>query len=177
MAATLNLSFSEQYAFQRGSLRLAPGVDWTGQPMCMAAWQGKRLSVMTHIYGTSAPAAIIDLFSDFSLGEVADGEVTLIPEDGTETRFEDLPVIAKEVPDLGLLVINALTPQSARLLPSWGGTAVRGGELFVADTGEPRMRFVLVNQSSVTTIMPRHALLGRPRFVEELAELDVSWHS
>jgi hypothetical protein len=137
----------------------------------------ERSSLTANLYGNASAGDAIALFDQFVLSETESGEAILMPKDVHETAFEDAPMVAKEVPDLGLFNISKLTPAKARGLPKWSGTQVRGGELFVEDTDSPRMRFVLVNGSSVTTIMPKLPLARDSQAVSELAELQVGWAS
>ena len=120
-------------------------------------------------------ADAIALFDRFILWETASGEATLIPKDPAGTPFIDAPVIYKEVPDLGLLIVAPLTREKARALPRWSGTPVDGGELFAADLMTSRMRFVLVSENAVTTIMPKHSVFDETRSLAEINALGVAW--
>lgn len=176
-AALSRVSLDEEYSFQQGRLRVGVGFGLTGA-VCVAVWGKDRSSIVTHLYGDATAEDAVALFDRFIVGETTIGQPTLVPRDPATTPFIDAPTVAKELPDLGLLLIARLTPMQARSLPTWAGTPVRGGELFVGDVGTPRMRFVLVHRNAVTTVMPRHSLLSDlDRILSDLGALDISWLS
>ncbi len=166
---------TDAYALQGGTLRVGVG-DGVVNGVCAVLWEGQKWSATTHLYGGATARDAIDLFSRFSLSETSDSLI-VSPIDQRAAVAEAPARLLKEVPGLGLVEVNKLTPAQMRLLPSWKGAAVRGGELFVEDEGLPSFSFVLAGQNAVTVIMPRHDDYNRDQdaFIASLSDLTVMW--
>lgn len=107
-AASLGIeNFDEELSYQDGVLRTAHQMRYDRQTdlvehVTVAAWQGRRYSLFTHIYGGST-ADLLGILREFGIEEYDDG---LVLRPGTEAHFAKPSTIAKQVPRLGLLHIG-----------------------------------------------------------------------
>lgn len=169
-------AFREEYRFQGGTLRfgVATQVDPSTRvrsQLLVAAWEGTAYSLYTFAYNTTDSAELLAVLDRTRLTETAEG-IALAPVDLSSTPIADVWLL-KELPTLGLLMIESPGRAARKRLPAWGGAAVQGGELFVEDGQEAR-RFVLVGATTVTQVLPDpdddpNSLLPA------LAELQVDW--
>jgi hypothetical protein len=182
VAADLGLSLNESYTLQGGRLRLGTtsvhfpdmgkGVSQTDL-LHLAVWEGRRFSVHTHLYNGKAHD-LIDVFDRFEVLEDADG-IRLRPRDPEHTKFSREPSLLREVPNIGVLQVRPMTPQIARTVPTWQGTAVRGGELFVGRRPDS-LHLVLVGKRSHTLIM-RHGDECGKEDLSHIRRLSVDWRT
>jgi hypothetical protein len=175
LAALHEVPRVEEFAYVGGQLSLYRGESRAGR-VCVIVWEGSASSAITAVYGDVSSNAALDLLSRFDLQDHRRARIaTVTPRDRSASPLEDAPVLAKEVPDLGLIVVAPLTKKQARALPRWKGTSVRGGELFQDALGTPRMHFLIANQTSVATIMPKHSLLKGDTVPPALEEIEIAW--
>lgn len=161
IAAELDIAeFDESYVYQDGTLRLGSVLQTDPSSMAQATvrlgvWQGKLFEVFTVSYG-GASSDLVAIFGYFTISEQEYG-VVLTPSDAAATPFETAakmaPNLVKHVPDLGLLDVKQLTPESSSELPTWAGTSVAGGELFVENDDDAPF-LVLVGDTSITVALP-----------------------
>lgn len=164
----------EEFSFQGGTLVLHRGASLAG-PVCVTTWLADGAAVMTAFYNEVSTAQAVAQLNRFQFGvDATTRAATVTPRNPAATPIEDAAVIAKDVSNLGLLVIAPLTRAQARALPRWRGTRVRGGELFVDAPGAREMHFILANDSSVTTVMPKHSLLDGNAVPAPLEDLTVA---
>jgi hypothetical protein len=182
VAADLSLSLGESYTLQGGRLRLGTtsvhfpdmgkGVRQTDL-LHLAVWEGRRFSVHTHRYNGKAHD-LIDVFDRFDLLEDAGG-IHLQPRDPGQVRFAREPSLLREVPGVGVLQIRPMTPQVARTVPPWRGTAVAGGELFVGRR-PGNLHLVLVGKRSHTLIMRQGEDCGKDD-LSQIQRMSVDWRT
>jgi hypothetical protein len=182
VAADLSLVLQESYSMQGGTLLLGSTnqrwleVDDTGQRITsllrLGVWEGERYSIHAHLYGGQS-TDLIDLFTRFTILEDEIG-IQLRPRTPSAESHQREPMVLKEVPNIGLLDVMALTTQVARTLPRWMGTPVRGGELFTDQVPERGNYYVLVSQSARTVVMPTSDC-NHEAVIAGLETLDVTW--
>lgn len=182
VAADVGIDLQESYSMQGGTLLLGwtsqlwREVDGSGNPITsllrLGVWEGKSYSVHAHLYGGQS-TDLIDLFTRFTIVEDALG-IRLQPRTPSRESPQREPMILKEVPNIGLLDVVALTTQVARTLPRWTGTPVRGGELFTDQVPERGAYYVLVGQSARTVVMPTSDC-NHEAVIGGLETLDVTW--
>ena len=182
VAADLNLSLTESYTLQEGRLRLGTtsvhfpdmgkGVRQTDL-LHLAVWEGHRFSVHTHRYNGKAHD-LIDVFDRFDVLEDAAG-LHLQPRDPGQVKFAREPSLLREVPRVGVLQIRPMTPQVARTVPTWRGTVVAGGELFVGRR-PGNLHLVLVGNRSHTLIMRQGEDCGKED-MSQIQRMSVDWRT
>jgi hypothetical protein len=182
VAADLGLSLTESYLLQGGRLRLGTtsvyfpdmgkGVSQTDL-LHLAVWEGRRFSVHTHLYNGKAHD-LIDVFDRFDISEDAAG-IRLEPREPSHVTFAKEPALLRQVPHIGVLQVRPMTPRVARLVPSWRGTAVTGGELFVGRRAG-NLHLVLVGNRSHTLIM-RHGEECGHEDLSQIRRMTVDWHT
>jgi hypothetical protein len=182
VAADLKLSLTESYTLQGGRLRLGTtsvhfpdmgkGVSQTDL-LHLAVWEGERFSVHTHLYNGKAHD-LIDVFDRFDILEDAAG-IRLQPRDPGHVKFAREPTLLREVPSVGVLQVRPMTPEVARMVPPWRGTAVRGGELFVGRR-PGNLHLVLVGKRSHTLIM-RHGEECGKEDLSQIHRMNVDWRT
>ncbi|MFB4314818.1 hypothetical protein [Actinomadura sp. 21ATH] len=147
--------FHQEYRLQGGRLRLGrtgarDAETRVADPVLAAVWEGRRHAVFTHLYhGVAADA--IEFFNTLKLREHDDG-VTAEPR-GRAAR-PDPAELVKEVPELGLLEITALTARTRRRLPPWRGARVGDGELFQDTVEGQGPYFLLATRALLVTVLP-----------------------
>ena len=184
-----DVSFIEEYSYQRGRLRIATGTQPVGpdgaeywdvgpdgsmrpMPLHVAVWEGKGRSLRTHLYGGEA-ADLLVILEQFEIAERPRG-LTCIPRDPEQASFVEGPSIIKDVPGFALLEIFQLSARTARTLPRHAGTTVSGGELFVDGVGTSRIHLLLVGESAVTWIVPELSA-SELDLLDGVSRLEVKW--
>jgi hypothetical protein len=184
-----DMQFHEEYSLQGGRLRLGSGdqpvgpdgarygeigPDGHGRPsrVHMAVWYGEAFSLHAIRYGGERQM-LLAMFDQFRIVEQADG-ISCVPKDRSSTFFIEGPGVIINVPGFGILESVRLTRAVARNLPRYEGTRVAGGELFVNNLRRPDMFFVLVGETSRTTLMPHHGV-SESNVLDGLANLAVAW--
>lgn len=181
-----DFAFSESYGYQSGTLQLgsAPasgeasstsrGSSSTNR-IWLGYWEGTYHSLAA--VANSVPEGIrpdlLGWFETFDLSDSPEG-VTLDPRtsEGVQVRS---PEVVKELPTVGLLSIMDVA-QASSLIPSWMGTPVEGGELFLSKVADFPEFFVLVGESALTVIQPiEDDVLETPERMYALEHLVVGW--
>lgn len=119
--------------------------------MLAAIWEGRRHAVFTHLYH-GRPADAVAFFHGLRLTEHPDGVVAVAR--GRAVRRTEPADLVKEVPELGLLEVTALTTTTRRRLPAWRGARVAGGELFRDEIEGQGRYFLLATTSLLVTVLP-----------------------
>lgn len=126
--------------------------------------------VSTHSYaGVSTLLAFIGALrpAETRLGVVLD------PDD--ECEYSSAPRVALDLP-VGVVEITPLTAEVIELLPTWRGTAVRGGELYGGRFTDDAPYLTLVTETCRVVVLP-----GATTDVDEatrmLADLDATWRT
>ncbi|HEX2057844.1 MAG TPA: hypothetical protein VHI71_05695 [Actinomycetota bacterium] len=182
-----DFAFDESYNYQNGQLRIgsaglddAYGYELTGRrgghTMWVALWEGARYAVS--IIGRYPAPARPDHFAYFNqvvIGEEPDGVVVTARRGGESTEFFGSE-LTKEVPKLGLLTIVDARAATA-MIPSYEGTRVDGGELYVSPD---RTFFLLVGDTAVTIIQPFGedgcgGEMDHPQRLDRAERLVVTW--
>jgi hypothetical protein len=166
---------TEEFSFQRGTLRIGHATRrdraiGLTERLLAAVWQGREHSIVTHLYYARTADAIA-FYNQFTITEYDDG-VVITPKDVRRLAYTEPARIVKEIPGVGLLEMTRLNRQSARVLPNWRGTAVKGGELFRDTQGDGSDYFLLATPSALVTVLPGAA--SEPRQAPaRLADLTV----
>lgn len=167
-------AFDEKYSTQNGTLSIGhrdfedldAGVQtavWAG------VWEGVDWCLLGHVYGAQDSSILLDLFGRLTIDETDLG-VRAIPVASTGGQFEEQPIVAKQVPNFGLITVQRLTASLAESLPDWPGTAVAGGELYYDAQDGPH--FMLVGDQSVATITPE---VDAEKAAELLSQTVIDW--
>lgn len=178
VAELQEVHLDEEYSYSGGRLRIGlrrivePGVDTV---LHLAVWEGTASSIFTHVYGSRAGASdLLALFDLFAITE-RDTYTTFLPREPASTPFEaEGPTLAKQLPGIGLAVVQKLTPKVAQRVPRWLGTPVAGGELFTERRDGRLIQFVLVGDTALTTLLPAKDADLDP-LVRQLRDFAVSW--
>ncbi|KAB2349409.1 hypothetical protein [Actinomadura rudentiformis] len=148
--------FDQEFRLQGGRLRIGrtrlsdPDTRVADQVLA-AVWEGRRHAVFTHLYH-GRPADAVAFFDGLRLTEHEDG-VVAVPR-GRRVRRPEPAELVKEIPDVGLLEITALTATTRRRLPKWRGALVAGGELFRDEVDGQGPYFLLATRSLLVTVLP-----------------------
>jgi hypothetical protein len=180
-------AFEESYSYQGGQLRIgsAPvdaGVDpeltGTGGAyrIWLWYWQGTQFSlafIVNRVIEGERPD-FIEAFETFDLAETHEG-ITMVPRSPSEVATTNVEVV-KEVPPLGLLTILD-SASASELVPSWTGTPVAGGELFVSELSDALPAFfLLVGTTATTVIQPLgDEPLEAPARMHALETVTIAW--
>ena len=170
------VTLTESYGHQRGVLRIGSRIVsnnlYNGEDrVWVGVWEGKQSSLITQLFNLKDSSEVVSLFAAFEIRELPRPcELTLKPMDARVVA-DGLPIVAKEVPNVGLIEIDRITNQTARSLPRHAGTRVRGGELFLA---ESPAHFLLLGQTTLTTVVP-HPGTGHDDVAGRLETLTISW--
>lgn len=182
VAEGLEITLDEEYSYQGGVLRLGSTIlfdDITKLQTIrrFAVWEGQSFSFKTFLHGGSSKD-LISVIDKFDISEGAAG-IVLSPKPGAAAINRDgtnhLPELDQNVPGMGLLEIGYLSATRARMLPSWEGQRVRGGELFVEDKGTEEMTLLLVGDTSVTRLYPNHWEANEQEILDKFSEVVVGW--
>jgi hypothetical protein len=191
------VTFVEDYAYQNGRLRigwseLPRGVDGAeyrefgpgrergpgnlvSYPTLrwFALWEGSRYSLHLHTLGHRRAGTLLQALHHFVIAETELG-IVLLRRGGGSGDYTQGPGLARSVPGLGLVDAVELTSKTARRLPRWEGTRVRGGQLWVAKRHEHERYFVLAGHGSVARVHP-DPREDQATVMARLSELSVSW--
>src|SRR6266545_458992 len=108
IARAMHVRFDEQYSYQGGTLLTGEGPLPPNGRIRLFVWEGNRSSVATALYNGASTADGIALLDQFALAEAITGEATVRPR-VPDVAFEEPPVLAKEIPGIGLLEVVPLT--------------------------------------------------------------------
>ena len=170
------VTLTESYGHQRGVLRIGSRIVsnnlYDGEDrVWVGVWEGKQSSLVTQLFNLKDSSEVVSLFAAFEIRELPRPcELTLKPMDARVVA-DGLPIVAKEVPNVGLIEINRITNQMIRSVPKHSGTPVRGGELFFA---EATAHFLLLGQTTSTTVLPDPGT-GHDDVASRVETLTVSW--
>jgi hypothetical protein len=150
-------SFDEELSYQGGALLIGRARPYDRQihlleDMVVAAWRGRRHSLVTQMHGMST-AGLLGVLRTLRIEEHADG-LALHPSRGGESAFTAAATVVKEVPELGLLEMSPLTDRHAKALPAWRGMPTPAGELFQDRLSDGTPYFVLAAADTWTTVLP-----------------------
>lgn len=179
------IAVSEEYSVAGGSLRVG-GLELAGRSgrpgttQQIGAWSGPINSMVLASPGDSK--FLIELLDAFEITDTPEG-VTAIPRTGSGVRFTRVPWVVKTIPGIGGVTVQPLTGDVLQSVPSYRGTAVVGGELFVnRSEGQqigkrfkpPTTTFVLVSETAKATIGP-DSRVPEADLVGALSRLTVQW--
>jgi hypothetical protein len=179
-------AFSESYLSQGGELRIGSvavddeyGDELTGEASAhrvwLGYWQGSEYAVaaLARVPQDVRPN-FFEWFDNFDISETTSG-IELAPRQQGSIEFIASEVV-KEIPKLGLLSIVD-TRQASTLAPTWKGTPVDGGELYVNDGDKDLSGFyLLVGHTALTTIQPiGDGRLNDPGRLRRVEHLTVTW--
>lgn len=121
-------------------------------PLVAAVWEGQDHAVCAHFYHAARKDAV-QFFDALRIREHSDG-ISLTPKVERHATVAETASITKLIPGVGLLEISRLNRETARGLPKWRGTRLRGGELFRGTQSDGSIYFMFVTQSAVATVVP-----------------------
>jgi len=173
----LTETFSVRGAIVHVGVGTTVGGDGIPAPRLIGVWEGKDCSLVTHSSWSRNSADMLTLFEQFTILEVPGGTTVLVRR-GALARMDEPPMVAKRVPDLGIIEVVPATNQSVRLLPRQRGTAVRGGELFADRMGRDNelVYYILAGTSAIATVIPQPNL-DLDLAARQLADLAVEWRA
>lgn len=179
VARAHRVTFSEEYAFEGGRLRLGSVVESLEKyqlrhTLRLGLWEGKTASVKTVMYNRT-PGDLLAVYEQLGIEETPLGAI-LRPKNGYDFVRDGRgrPNVWTPVPGFGLIDVSKLTTSVARGLPSWPGARVKGGELFVQNRGDAqRELLILVGDTAVAQIDPDGPITDS--LVEAASELTLDW--
>jgi hypothetical protein len=171
----LGMTMNEEYSWQGGGrLRLGVGGQlvggdgaWYGDPARLAVWEGEAFSISTHTHGRTS-AELIAAFGSFDIEEGERG--VCLKRKSTGVTISEVSLV-KDVPWLGLVEVMALTRETAKQVPSYRGSYVKGGELWKGPEDE---YFLLAGPGTVSVIAP-HAGIPKAKLEDGLSNLSCEW--
>lgn len=156
-ATLARVDLSEEYGLQGGRLLIGRseviGADGSVAPHVVGVWEGRTASTITHHFRTDDSLEIIRLFSALEIIEAASDALVLRPQASSGLSVVEPPTLAKTIRGVGICHVFPVTPQSRRMIPSWAGTPVEGGELFRGRAPQGDF-FVLAGPEAITTVSP-----------------------
>ncbi len=165
------MEFVESYGLSGGQLRLGSG----GQPKSaehevsyerasdgtvreklvhMALWDGDSFTLHTFQYGGEVDS-LRSFYEAMRIEESPTG-VRVAPRTATNLAFVQGPWTIVDLPGIGALEIAQMTAWRQKEVPTYEGTPVVSGELYVSrrDDGSHRAYYVIVNETTFATFVP-----------------------
>lgn len=186
------VSLDYEYHFQGGRLRIGSGplpptaeddVYMSREPdgsivpteRWVAVWEGQEFSFHTQTMGgPSQQTRLLNLLNRFTIREQVGGIV--LGGNGGAAKYSQGPSVTKVVPGLASFDCLPRNSQTEKKVPRWGGTKVRGGQLYVAKRDTPYMYFVLAGESAITWIHPEgEGRRNNDYFLEHVSEAQIRW--
>lgn len=177
-AAEEQITFTEQYSFQGGTLYIGSVVDvesGESYTLTLGSWVNGNYSAFAYI-GDGSSSEVIALFNLFSLSIEPYG-IVMKPQDPATKLVRDsaqAPRVMNPVPNIGLLDIVELTADTAVLIPPWPGAPVEGGELFVNGAGTYEVTMVLVSSTVIAYLLPDHAVT-EAAMTDFMSDVKIDW--
>lgn len=171
------VTLTESYGHQRGVLRIGSRIVsnnlYDGEDrVWVGVWEGKQSSLIAQLFNLKDSSEVVSLFDAFEIRELPSPCALALKPRDARVVADGLPIVAKQVPNVGLIEIARITNQMLRsAVPKHSGTPVRGGELFFA---ESPAHFLLLGQTTVTTVVPDPGT-GHDDVAGHLETLTVSW--
>jgi hypothetical protein len=149
--------FDDEFSLRNGRLRTARVIDHDRRAgledhLLAVVWQGRRHSLFIPMYNAK-PADAVRVFQLLGVTEHDDG-LTVASLNPRRAGIAAPAHLAKEIPDIGLLEMTALTKTTARRLPSWRGARLPHGELFRDTLDDDSTYFLLATRSTMVTVLP-----------------------
>ena len=170
------VTLTESYGHQRGVLRIGSRIVsnnlYDGEDrVWVGVWEGKRSSLVAQLFNLKDSSEVVSLFDAFEIRELPRPCALALKPKDARVVADGLPIVAKQVPNVGLIEIERITNQMIRSMPKHSGTPVRGGELFFA---ESPAHFLLLGQTTTTTVVPDPGTV-HDNVASRLETLTVSW--
>jgi hypothetical protein len=170
------VTLTESYGHQRGVLRIGSRIVRNNlydgdERVWVGVWEGKQSSLVTQLFNIRDSSGVVSLFDAFEIRELPRPCAVTLKSRDARVVADGLPLVAKQVPNVGLLEINRITNQMVRSVPRHSGTPVRGGELFFAKSPA---HFLMLGQTAITTVIPDPGT-GHDDVASRLETLTVSW--
>jgi hypothetical protein len=152
--------FEDEFSVQGGRLRTARVTHYDQRVgledhLLAVMWEGRKYSLFVPMYSARAADAV-RLFQVLRITEHDDG-ISVASRDPKRAGIAEPAEVAKEIPDIGLLEITALTRTTARRLPAWAGAQVPSGELFRDTLDDDSTYFLLATSSAMVTVLPHES--------------------
>ncbi len=154
LAAVDSLPFAieEGYSYAGGEVRIGHRTETdpsirSHRLEAAAIWRGTTHALLVIEVGGSAES-LLAVLETLELHEHPEGLAVEAPQ-----LLPATTKLVKELPGIGLAEVSPLVPEVARSLPSWGGTEVRGGELYQDEARPGAPVLVLVGPTSATTLL------------------------
>ena len=170
------VTLTESYGHQHGVLRIGSRIVRNNlydgdERVWVGVWEGKQSSLGTQLFNIRDSSGVVSLFDAFEIRELPRPCAVTLKSRDARVVADGLPLVAKLVPNVGLIEINRITNQMVRSMPRHSGTRVRGGELFFA---ESPAHFLMLGQTTITTVLPDPGT-GHDDVASRLETLTVSW--
>jgi hypothetical protein len=172
------ISLQESYSLHGGTLRIghgsAVGADGAVTPTLAGVWVGRGSSLIVMYPRSDDSGELLNLIASARLVEVGPSAIRMakLPAGGTVDRE---PSVAKRIPGFGMIETFPVTRQTVKKIPSWGGTAVRGGEIFRGDSnGAPY--YLFASNTAIAVVMPQ-AGVPIDQVAQDLETLSITWSS
>jgi hypothetical protein len=158
VAADFGIPLTEQFRMQQGTLRVGSTMESWAAPEghrftnkhSVAAWEGSRWSVHTHLYDASTADALA-LLARFAIVEGPEG-VRMTPKADDVRVGRRAETVMLDLPLLGLMIVRKRTSEDG--VPRWSGSTVAGGEVYCDKKDGSQPVFLLAGDSAVATILP-----------------------
>jgi hypothetical protein len=139
------------YSTKGGQLRVAevrlPSATGGTRTLTVGAWEGETGCLTTSLVGSQRDR-LVEVFDTLNFSERSNG----LAIDSPVVARPREPLVAKEVPKVGILSIRPAVPSTLERVPRGRGFPTVGGELFrVRETSNAVM---LVTESAVVSIKP-----------------------
>jgi hypothetical protein len=171
------IKLTETYSMQGGKLLVgrgtAIGADGAPAPLLAGVWEGRASSLVALHPKSDETADVVNLFSSFDIHEAASNMIKIKVRGGSGATVDREPTVAKRVAGFGLIETFPVTRRTIRMIPSWAGTRVRGGELF-RDTSNDVPYFLLAGDSAISVVMPQDGV-SVDDVATGLESLSVAW--
>ncbi len=120
----------------------------------MAIWAGAVFTLHTFQNGGEVDA-LREFFESISIIETVSG-IKVTPRGESGLAFVEGPWTIVDLPSLGALEIAQMTAWRRREMPSYAGTPVESGDLYVSrrDTPDGRAFYAIVNETAFATFLP-----------------------
>lgn len=173
LSSSTGIALTESLKVTTGRISYGARFDAALQETHLAMmWQGDATSLAS--FGINVePEVLLATLNRLDLKE-SDRSLLVEIAEGSGGVIRRSPDLAKHVDGLGMLLVERLTAQRARGLPSWSGTKVAGGELFI-DRRNDSAVLKLITSTALGTVMPGSAL-ELEVVADALSRLLITWH-
>lgn len=182
VAEGAGVSLDERYSYRGGDLHFGKASRSEAETgltsvFYLAVWVGGGFAVKVH--GFESASDVIGFFDNFDFTGHPEGVELRIKPHSTFSVVRSKnrsPVYFQNVPGMGIFEVKQLTREKRKDLPTWPGSRVKGGQLYVEDGPDPEnWTLLLVSGTALTRLYPNYWEASSEDIVDRFSEATVEW--